>query len=142
MASCSKISRLASWSISPVKGVENLLTLGQHAERLAVTAQQGMSRPGQVLSDHREQPGDLAFDRIQLTLEFLSLLDHSQSLPAPPQPRRSQIAAGTDRFEGARILAGLRSADGPLSVRARPSSLKRDCARRTTGAGGKILVDV
>ena len=33
--------------------------------------------------------------------------------------------------EGARVLAGLGSGDGPLSVRTRPSSLKRDCARRT-----------
>ena len=30
------------------------------------------------------------------------------------------------RAEGARVLAGLRSGDGPLSVRARPSGLKRD----------------
>jgi hypothetical protein len=29
--------------------------------------------------------------------------------------------------EGARVLAGRRSGDGPLSVRVRPSSLKRDC---------------
>jgi hypothetical protein len=33
------------------------------------------------------------------------------------------------RAEDARVLAGLRSGDGPLSVRARPSSLKRDCDR-------------
>jgi len=35
------------------------------------------------------------------------------------------------------VLAGLRSEDGPLSVRVRPSSLKRDCDRRTTNTGGK-----
>jgi hypothetical protein len=36
----------------------------------------------------------------------------------------------------------LRSGDGPLSVRVRPSSLKRDCGRRTTSTGGKFLVNV
>ena len=44
--------------------------------------------------------------------------------------------------EGARALAELRSGDGPLSVRIRPSSLKRDCARRTTSTCGKCLVSV
>ena len=44
-------------------------------------------------------------------------------------------------MEGARILAGLRSGDGLLSVRARPSSLKRDSDRRTTSIGGKCLVN-
>ena len=37
--------------------------------------------------------------------------------------------------EGARVLAGLISGDGPLSVRVRPSSLKRDRDRRTTSTG-------
>ena len=41
-----------------------------------------------------------------------------------------------------RVQAGLRSGDGPPSVRARPSSLKRDCDRRTTSTGGKCLVYV
>jgi hypothetical protein len=31
---------------------------------------------------------------------------------------------------------------GPLSVRARPSSLKRDCDRRTTSTGETCLVNV
>ena len=44
--------------------------------------------------------------------------------------------------EGARALAGLSSGDGPLSVRIRPSSLKRDCDRRTTSTGEKCLVHV
>ena len=39
-------------------------------------------------------------------------------------------------------LVGLRSGDGPLSVRARPSSLMDDCGRRTTSAGGRCLVNV
>jgi hypothetical protein len=39
-------------------------------------------------------------------------------------------------------LAGLRSGDGPLSVRARPSSIKRDCDRRTTSTGERCLVNV
>ena len=46
------------------------------------------------------------------------------------------------RAEGARVQPGLRSGDGPLSVRARPSRLKRDCARRATSTGGKSLVNV
>ena len=36
----------------------------------------------------------------------------------------------------------VRSGDGPLIVRVRPSSPKRDCARRTTSTGGKALVNV
>ena len=36
--------------------------------------------------------------------------------------------------EGVRVLAGLRSGDGPLSVRVRPSSLKRECDRRAEDA--------
>jgi len=44
--------------------------------------------------------------------------------------------------EGARVLAGLTSGDGPLSVRVRPSSLKRDCNRRTTRTGESALVNV
>jgi hypothetical protein len=34
------------------------------------------------------------------------------------------------------------SGDGPLSVRVRPSSPKRDCARRATSSGGKAPADV
>ena len=56
------------------------------------------------------------------------------SILPPPQVR---MAA-----EGARVLAGLISGDGPLSVRVRPSSLKRDCGRRTTSTGEKSLVNV
>ena len=44
--------------------------------------------------------------------------------------------------KGARVLAGLRSGDGLLSVRARPSSIKRDCGRRTTSTGENCLVNV
>jgi hypothetical protein len=36
----------------------------------------------------------------------------------------------------------LRSGDGPLSVRARPSSIKRDCDRRTMSTGRTCLADV
>jgi hypothetical protein len=39
-------------------------------------------------------------------------------------------------------VAWLRSGDGPLSVRARPSSIKRDCDRRATSTGEKRLVNV
>ena len=38
-------------------------------------------------------------------------------------------------------LTGLRSGDGPLSVRARPSSLKHDCDRRPTSTGRKFQVN-
>jgi hypothetical protein len=38
-------------------------------------------------------------------------------------------------------MAGLGSGDGPLSVRVRPSSIKRDCGRRTTTADGKCLIN-
>ena len=44
--------------------------------------------------------------------------------------------------EDARALAGLSSGDGPLSIRVRPSSLKRDCDRRTTSTGEKSRVNV
>ena len=36
----------------------------------------------------------------------------------------------------------VRSGDGPLSVRARPSSLKHDCDRRTTSTGRMYQVNV
>jgi hypothetical protein len=36
----------------------------------------------------------------------------------------------------------LRSGDGTLSVRVRPSSLKRDCDRRAASTGEKCLVNV
>jgi hypothetical protein len=45
------------------------------------------------------------------------------------------------RIRSARVLAGLGSGDGPRSIRVRPSSLKRDCDRRTTSIGEKCLVD-
>jgi hypothetical protein len=44
--------------------------------------------------------------------------------------------------QGRRVVAWLRSGDGPLSVRARPSSIKRDCGRRATSTGEKLLVNV
>ena len=44
--------------------------------------------------------------------------------------------------QSARVLAGYRAEDGPLSVRARPSRLKHDCDRRTTSTGEKCLVNV
>jgi hypothetical protein len=40
------------------------------------------------------------------------------------------------------VLAGLRAGDGPLSVRVRPSSIKRDSDRRPTSTGEKCLVNV
>ena len=45
-------------------------------------------------------------------------------------------------MEGARVPGGLRSGNGPLSVRVRPSSLKRDCDRRAASTNGRCLVNV
>jgi hypothetical protein len=53
-----------------------------------------------------------------------------------------EISAGRIQAKSGRVLAGLRSGDGPLSVRVRPSSLKRDCARRATSTGGKAPANV
>ena len=39
------------------------------------------------------------------------------------------------------VLAPLRAGDGPLSVRVRPSSIKRDCGRRATSTGETYLVN-
>jgi hypothetical protein len=36
----------------------------------------------------------------------------------------------------------VRSGDGPLSVRVRPSNIKHDCDRRTTRTGRRCLVNV
>jgi hypothetical protein len=46
------------------------------------------------------------------------------------------------RLAGGRVVAWLRSGDGLLSVRARPSSIKRDCDRRARSTGEKRLVNV
>jgi hypothetical protein len=45
------------------------------------------------------------------------------------------------RNEAETVPAGLRSGDGPLSIRVRPSSLKRDRDRGTTSTGEKCLVN-
>ena len=52
------------------------------------------------------------------------------------------IWSNQDATSKMKVLAGLGSGDGPLSVRARPSCLKRDCDRRTTSIWGKCLVNV
>ena len=39
---------------------------------------------------------------------------------------------------GAKVLPGLSSGDNPLSVRARPSSPKRDYDRRPTNTRGRV----
>lgn len=41
-----------------------------------------------------------------------------------------------------KVPAGLRSGNGPLSLRARPSSIKHDCDRSATGGSGKRLANV
>jgi hypothetical protein len=48
-----------------------------------------------------------------------------------------RIRRPSGQAAGAGVLAGLRAGDGPLSVRARPSSIKRDCGRRATRTGGR-----
>lgn len=67
----------------------------------------------------------------------------------PPRPSSQQPDGRSMRPlrraggpEGTRVRAGLRSGDGPLSVRVRPSSPKRDRARRATSTGGKTPVNV
>ena len=50
----------------------------------------------------------------------------------------SRVLASMTSTLAARVRAG----DGPLSVRARPSSIKRDCARRTTSTDGRHRADV
>jgi hypothetical protein len=44
--------------------------------------------------------------------------------------------------QAARVLAGRRAGDSPLSVRVRPSSLKHDRSRRATRTSGNCLVNV
>ena len=44
--------------------------------------------------------------------------------------------------QGSDAAATARSGDGPLSVRVRPSSLKRDCDRRAMSTGERCLVNV
>jgi hypothetical protein len=56
----------------------------------------------------------------------------------PSPPLNPQVLP----YPGCTSPDGLRSGDGPLSVRVRPSSLKRDCDRGTTSTGGKYLVNV
>jgi hypothetical protein len=75
--------------------------------------------------------------------------------PARGQPERDERDGGnragnvTARWLNppARLPRGpdteqVRSGDGPLSVRVRPSSPKRDSDRRTTGSGGKAPINV
>ena len=60
-----------------------------------------------------------------------------------PDPWRDDHMAHDDgNGEGAKALTGLRSGDGPLSVRVRPSSLKHDCDRRATSTSEKHRVTV
>ena len=70
----------------------------------------------------------------------------SDALPGTIAPLPKLIVqvgrSGWRQAEGARVLAGLISGDGPLSVRIRPSSLKPDCDRRATSTGEKCLVNV
>ena len=65
----------------------------------------------------------------------------------PGSARKLMLQAGEIvrsgiRAEVRKFLAGLRSGDGPLSIRIRPSSLKRDCDRRTTSTGERCVVKV
>jgi hypothetical protein len=56
--------------------------------------------------------------------------------------RTVHLPAAPQYLMACRPCAGLSSGDGPLSVRARPSSIKCDCDRRTTGAGGRCPANV
>ena len=71
--------------------------------------------------------------------------DHARSRTHPDDAERRTgiyVRRSSLRPEGGRVVAGLRSGDGPLSVRVRPSSIKRDCDRRATSTGEKCLVNV
>ena len=57
----------------------------------------------------------------------------------PQRARRDDMQVA---LQQSRVLAGLSSGDGPLSVRVRPSSIKRDSGRRTTSTGERCLVNV
>ena len=81
-----------------------------------------------------------AADRKQRPIPATCVTESGSSRVRVRGPGRARPLA--QRTEGARVLAGLRSGDGPLSVRVRPSSLKRDCGRRTTSTDGKCLVNV
>src|SRR5215469_12710220 len=52
-----------------VEGVDGLLTLGQHPDRLVVAAQERAGRPGQILGDYGEQLDDLGFYCLKLNAE-------------------------------------------------------------------------
>jgi hypothetical protein len=56
--------------------------------------------------------------------------------------RPISVQYGHSRAAHMRVLAGLSSRYGPLSVRVRPSSLKRDRTRRATSTGGRAPVNV
>ena len=74
---------------------------------------------------------------------LLQLIRHPAKPPARgDSPGSRRASAFCQWVRVTRASAGLRSGDGPLSVRVRPSSLKRDCDRRATSTGGKCLVDV
>src|SRR5215469_18928249 len=54
---------------------------GQHLDYFAVAVRERNGRPGQVRRDQGEHLDDLGIESIQLTLERLPLLRHSQTLP-------------------------------------------------------------
>jgi hypothetical protein len=60
--------------------------------------------------------------------------------------QESSVSADCTKDRAARprpiIRLDVATGDGPLSVRARPSSIKRDCDRRATSTGEKRLVNV
>jgi hypothetical protein len=104
--------------------------------------------PQQVNEDHRAINGPLAkVTRGQPQTALTPEIARSDALPGTIAPLPKLIVqvgrSGWRQAEGARVLAGLISGDGPLSARIRPSSLKPDCDRRTTTyMGGKCLVNV
>jgi len=60
-----------------VEGINDLLPFGEHLHLFVVATQKSTGGSGQVLTDHGEQLDDLGFDALQLTLELLTMLDHS-----------------------------------------------------------------
>src|SRR5262249_21350038 len=60
-----------------VERVDGPLSLGKDPPRLAAAGQQGLGCLGQILGDEGEQLDDLRLDVLQLTLELLSVPDHT-----------------------------------------------------------------
>jgi hypothetical protein len=71
--------------------VDGPVTVRQPLDLLAIAAQQGIGRPRHVVGDHAEQFDDLGFDSLKLMVEYLPMVDHSQSLSGGDSPLRDAL---------------------------------------------------